>query len=512
MVSAADIITGREALHRLDDAVARAREDFDAAVSAANGTSRRRTELVQLRAEAYRELAKMRLDVISSDAGAKLDAAETGATKLLEQHAAFLQTIDGDVAKAEADVAEAEGRRRTAEQAVDDALHAYEARVAETEQKLQTQPAYIALRTSLEEAQAVQARAAQKLELAKADRAEKSAPYEHDPLFAYLWERKFRTPDYRGGGLTRSLDNWVAKTCGYDAAYLNYARLIELPDRLAEHVAKMRLEEAEAQAAIERYEAAEIETAGGPALQKVLDDARERLKTLDGELAQLEARRADLRSQQERAATGDSGPREEARKLIEASLVKASFPDLRVLAAETTTQEDDRVVDVLVRLRTEELQMEVNWRNVDQLPARRRGTVDALETVRRKFREAGFDSPNVGIGLGAFNAALAAYGQGPLANADALWSALSASVRQMMSVDDDYFGGRRRGRSVGLPSSVVGGIAGAVVNEVIREAMRGGGRGRWGGGGGWGGGGSSGGGGGRSGGSRGGGFNTGGRF
>jgi hypothetical protein len=52
-----------------------------------------------------------------------------------------------------------------------------------------------------------------------------------------------------------------------------------------------------------------------------------------------------------------------------------------VLAAETTTPDDDRIVEALVRLRTEELQMEVNWRNVEAMPARRRAGADALEQV-----------------------------------------------------------------------------------------------------------------------------------
>ena len=35
---------------------------------------------------------------------------------------------------------------------------------------------------------------------------EKGKPYEADPLFSYLWQRKFRTTEYRKGGLSRALD------------------------------------------------------------------------------------------------------------------------------------------------------------------------------------------------------------------------------------------------------------------------------------------------------------------
>jgi hypothetical protein len=538
MVERADVITGRDALHRLDQLISQARSDFSTAVGAADAHSGRRAELAKLRAEGYRELAKMRLDVLKAGADASLSAAEAEATRLLEQHKAFAATIDGDVAKAAAELERVETLRREAEDAADVAVAAYEAQVAATEERLEGEPAYTALLDAFEDSKSVHARATQKLELAKTDRKDKGAPYESDPLFAYLWERKFRTTDYRGRGLIRSLDNWVAKVCGYDQAYLNYARLTELPDRLSEHVGKMKLEEAEAEAAIERYEAAALEADGAKTLSDAVAAAKERVRRVDAELSGVEKQHADLRQKQEQAATGDSGPQDAARRVIEASLTQASFPDLRVLAAETTTPDDDRVVDALVRLRTEELSMEVNGRSVDALPARRRASSDALETARRRFKEAGLDGPYVTIGAAAFEAAIDAYGRGTSPDGEKLFRAMTATVRQAPQADDSYFGGRRRRDSIGPPDrgggdslgGVIGGIGGVILDEIIREAARGGMRGRWGGGGwsggGWGGGPSGGswGGGSRgsrgSGGSsrpsggarRGGGFKTGGRF
>lgn len=515
MVSDVDFITGREALHRLDTLTTGAREDFDSAARAAEGFSRRRAELTRLKAEGYRELARMRLDVIRTGADDTLSAAEAEANRLLEQHDHFLLTIDGDVAKAAQALSDAEAHRREAEAKADAALRDYEELTAKTEKELEGDPAYVALKQGYEEAKSVALRAEQKLEVARADRETKSAPYQSDPLFSYLWERKFRTPAYRKSGLSRMLDNWVARLCRYDEAYLNYARLMELPDRIAEHLASMKLEEAESEAAIERFEAQALEARGAGKLSAELAQAKEKLKELDRLLAEAESRHAELRRQQEQAARGDAGPQEQARRVIEDGLAKASFPDLKVLAAETTTPDDDKLVDVLIKLRTEELQMEVNWRNVEALPARRRVGAETLEQVRKRFRESGLDSPSVLLLRGAFEAAIEAYGKGPSPDGDRLWRAITATVRQAPMHDDSYFGGRRRRDTIGLPDGVVGGIAGAILNEVIREAMRGG-RGRWGGGGGWGGGGrwggGSSGGGSRGGGFGGGGFKTGGRI
>jgi len=501
-----DVITGRDALHRLDTLTSGAREEFNAATQASDGHARRRADLARLKAESYRELARMRLDIIKSGADETLSAAELQANKLLDEHATFVATIGDKVTTAESALKDAESRRRSAETDVDAALNAYETLTTQVESEVQSDPGYLALKQGYEEAKSVAVRAEQKLELAKTDRSEKGKPYQSDPLFSYLWERKFRTPEYRKSGVSRMLDNWVAKLCGYDAAYLNYARLTELPDRIAEHMASMRLEEAEAQAAIERFEAQKLEERGANKLAGDLIKAKEKLKALDAELAAAEATHRSLREQQERAASGDSGPQEKARLVLEEGLAKASFPDLKVLAAETTTPDDDRLVEALIRLRTEELQMEVNWRNVEALPARRRAGADTLETVRRRFKEAGLDSPYVLVLRGAFEAALEAYGKGPSPDGEALWRAIQATIRQAPRDDDDYFGGRRRGRNIGVGEVV----AGVILGEVIKQATRGS---RWGGGG-WGGGfgGGGGWGGGSSGGSSGGGFKTGGRM
>ena len=504
-----DVITGRDALHRLDSLTAGAREEFDAAARAAEGHSRRRTDLVRLKADGYRELAAMRLDVIRAEQADSLTAAEKEATQLLVQHAAFVERIDGEVAIAAARLTEAEAARRAGEVEVDAALDAYETLVTETETAVQSDPGYLALKNAFEESRAVAVRAEQKLELSKTDRAEKGKPYLQDPLFSYLWERKFRTPEYRKGGISRMLDGWVARLCRYDEAYLNYARLTELPDRIAEHLSNMRLEEAEAQAAIERFEAQALEARGAGKLSAELAAKKDKLKDFDNLLSEAEAKHADLRRSQEQAASGDVGPQEQARRVIEQGLEKASFPDLKVLAAETTTTDDDRIVEMLIKLRTEELQMEVNWRNVEAMPTRRRAGVETLEQVRRRFKEAGLDSPYVMLLRAAFEAAIEAYGKGPSPDGEALWRAIKATVRQAPRQDDDYFGGPRRGRDVGDV------VAGVILGEVIKAATRGSrwGGGGWGSGGGFGGGSSSGGGGWKTGGrSGGGGWKTGGRF
>lgn len=77
---------------------------------------------------------------------------------------------------------------------------------------------------------------------AERDLEEKRKPYEADPLFMYLWRRKYGTPEYRAKGLARYLDRKVARLIEFDGARRNYAVLIELPVRLREHADRLRSE------------------------------------------------------------------------------------------------------------------------------------------------------------------------------------------------------------------------------------------------------------------------------
>ncbi len=84
------------------------------------------------------------------------------------------------------------------------------------------------------------ARAEAKAVQAEADREEKRRPYEADPLFMYLWRRRYGTREYRASNLVRYFDRKVAHLIGFETARINYAMLMELPDRLREHAESLR--------------------------------------------------------------------------------------------------------------------------------------------------------------------------------------------------------------------------------------------------------------------------------
>jgi hypothetical protein len=84
----------------------------------------------------------------------------------------------------------------------------------------------------------IAAEANKKASQAEADRARKKGPYKSDPLFMYLWRRKFGTSNYPSGFFVRYFDAKIAALINYRDARANYAMLNQIPDRLDKNVSR----------------------------------------------------------------------------------------------------------------------------------------------------------------------------------------------------------------------------------------------------------------------------------
>ncbi len=460
---------GREALAEMDREIGTLRRTLSDALEDAEASDSRQAELRQQQAEAYRSLAKIRLDVVAAGISLDdLDGAERKARELLEHHEEYTEQQQDKVDECAAEISKLESERQKVAVALDAAVEAYEMRVAEIEAELEIDGDYLALADRLEEASAIVARSEQKLELARDDRKKKGAPYDDDPLFSYLWKRGFRTTDYRGGGITKLLDGWVARLIRFDRARLNYARLTELPERLAEHVQRVKEEQAEAQTNLEAAEHSALENGGAVDLETAANERRTELAKLDAQIEGAEDAHMAAVAAHEEIRRGGKGPAAEAREILEAALKKASFPDLRLLAAETIELEDDRIVDLLVKLRAEQMSLELDEKDVHARPALVKDDLKTLERLRSEFKQARYDSPYASFKASAIERVLSGVASGQLDVSRALRMLRKALVQRQPRTPRD-FGGRRRNDTLGLPD-----VVGDVLFEVIKQSTRGG--------------------------------------
>jgi hypothetical protein len=461
-------VSGPEALRRFDGAIAELRRMVSDSIAAAEGISGREAEVRKVQVEAFRELALIRLNVIDDLEAAQLDRLHAAAKTLLDKHDEFVASSQQELDSASARIADLEKKRAAIAAEHEAAVKKYETEVVRVAGALKADQAYLDLSQASQTAAAIAARASQKLKVAREDIESKGAPFKSDKLFMYLWQRKFRTPEYRAGLITRLLDGWVASLCKYDQAWMNYQRLSDLPLWLEDHAVEQDRKASAALKALEDAEHAALEKAGTGQMRAKAESLLQEIRTIDKDIDRAEAEHQQIAEKHTRAVQAEEGPAREARRVLEEGLQRASFNDLRRLAAETLSLDDDRLVDRLAKLRTEEMQLELEAQKLAGQPDRIRVDLGQMEELRRRFKQARYDSGYALFASAAIDEVLTGILRGQT-TADEAFNFLQRAVRRIEPQAEPGFGGQHRSDTIGLPD-----VLGDIVWEIAKESMRGG--------------------------------------
>ncbi|MCM5552495.1 hypothetical protein [Pleomorphomonas sp. NRK KF1] len=472
------MISAQQALNDIERAILGVRRDEDRLVAMLADTKAEGDRLRTEKADAFRALARLRLDAIARDeVVGELDSVERRARVVLDKRRDRLSELKASREGALLKLDALEDKREEAVKLRDEAIDAVEAKTDAVEARLATEDEWQSLTAAIKAAETTATAAEEKRRQAEEDRAVKGKPYEDDRLFFYLWQRGYGTSTYRAGPLTRYFDGKVARLAGYDAARVNYFMLTEIPLRLAEHAERLKADVASAIAARQAHERAALEADGIVPLEAAVADADRALAKVETDIARV---RSDVDSIDKETATAlDDNGDPAVRGVIDdlaGTLARADMVDLVRRAEATPTPEDDRIVKRLRQIERDLVRVDAQ---ADEL---RRTSIDIankrqeLEHSRDTFRRNGYDRPN-----------------GSFSNGEVIGNLIGGIISGAITaavLEGAFRDGYRRGRSP------------------RRDDFGGG---HWGGGGSWGGG--SGGGGFRTGGgSGGGGFKTGGGF
>lgn len=358
--------------------------------------------LRQEQAGAFGSLAKIRLDAIRADSVAgQLNRVEHEAKNLLAEReralAALLQRIDAAIALDE----QIEDERKRQADAVEAADEALSEQVDASDATLEADGQAMQLKAdagaAIERAEAANEKARQ----AREDREEKGQPYEADRLFMYLWNRKYGLPAYRAGNITRMLDGWVARLINYQNARPNYAMLLEIPQRLADHAEFLKQQAEDAVASFEGIREQRYRDDGVLELEAALNEAREALAKTDERLADQEKLLTSLENERVTYANGDDHFTRKALSLLIEELRASELAALRREAAETPTPQDDEITRRLGGLEQEleGLDKKADRQRVELQVVQDR--LAELEGLRRKYRSNRFGDPHSKIRSGA---------------------------------------------------------------------------------------------------------------
>ena len=230
------MFTGRDALFSVEQAVSRVRRDESSLDTALRSAMEQAKQLRHDVAEAFRSLARARLDAIMRDQViGDLDATERQALAILEGRRREIETLARRRDDAQTALDKAETAKHERDQELADALEAVDEQHDRTAERIKTDDRWRKAKAAVEAAVQVAGNADKKADDAEADLAAKGKPYEDDPLFMYLWSKHSGQVEDTSGSFVRFLDRMVVRSVGYHDARANYAMLREIPVRLREH-------------------------------------------------------------------------------------------------------------------------------------------------------------------------------------------------------------------------------------------------------------------------------------
>ncbi len=386
-------VSGRDALRYIDHVTSTLRQKTTEMNEDIGSATRRMADNRRREAEIIRQLATFRLSALrETDITQSLGSIDEKASKLLEQHESLVSQQLEVVAQLSEELSALEQSRDEQADIAAQLEDAYDKAVAETQKRLEKSDAYVAQLADVDRADNIAEKAEHKVQVAQTDRREKGVPYEKDRLFMYLWNRHFGTPDYKGSGLSKSLDGWVANLISYDKARRNYYMLLEIPKRLEEHLAVVTADAEESAQTLRKMEEQALNADGVAGARDKAQAAAKALEDIDTEIAETEERHLKAMADQAEIARGENRYYKDALNSLVNLLRRRPLHDLRSLALETPLPEDDLLVDELSELHEARELLDDQKQDEEKMTRRFRAALKDVESLRRQFKLARYDS------------------------------------------------------------------------------------------------------------------------
>jgi chromosome segregation ATPase len=386
------MMSGRQTLGKIDQALTEARAQVAEVEARIETVEQQLAGQRRGQVEDYKALARLRLGALADAAMVKrLDQSEQQVAALLSQREVALTQLKEQIRRAESGLRTLESERSALAARVDSAARAVDAAEAGTQARLAADPDYVARRDRATDAERKAAHAAEKADRSEEEREEKGVSYREDPLFMYLWTRRYGQPEYRAWGLTRWLDGKVARLIGFAEARANYARLNEIPERLREHAAALQAAAGSELAALKTLDEAARVADGIPALDAQLVEAQAELEAIDRRIAQAQSDLQDLEVRRAFFAAGQDEYSDKALALVASELQRDDLMELRREALATPFPEDDLIVARLLEREDEHSRLDGLLQTLRESLARNRQRLDEVETLRTDFKRHSYD-------------------------------------------------------------------------------------------------------------------------
>jgi len=395
----------------------------------------------------YRELSRLRVDILVSDQLITIgDDADKIVQGLLDQRQEGLQKLHDDMAASEQLRSDLEHRREKQASLVEEAAETVDIAEKKTQDRLDDDPAYQKQLQITREMERTVRHAQDKAAQREEELENKGRPFQDDPLFMYLWNRKYSTVEYQANGLTRWLDEKVAKLIRYGEARVNFSKLQEIPRRLREHAVQVEQKAKQEFEVLKALDTQARKEDGIPPLEEVFEQQEAELKKIDEQIEQAMARQQELEQQKSNYSTGTDKYYQKAVDYLTSELRRDDLRDLRIQAQVTPFPEDDIIISHLLEQEALEQDLHDGITQLKRLNVSQQQQLDELGSLRSEFIRKKYDRP----GTGFFDPVIISSMLGNLISgvltSDAFWRILQQQRRHQPRSADPGFGSGGFGR------------------------------------------------------------------
>ncbi|MFZ0457174.1 MAG: hypothetical protein WAM17_01765 [Rhodoplanes sp.] len=395
------MFTGRDALVSIEQAISRTRNEESRLDGALRSAMEEAARLRGEEAEGFRTVAQVKLDsLMRNQLVNDLEATERRALEMVRNHVRELEELarQRDTAQAALDAAEATKHER--DQKLVEALEAVLALRARSAERMKLDPDWQEATIALASATEIAGNAETKASLAESDLAEKGKPYQDDPLFMYLWNKKHGQAEDSSGTLVRFFDRKVARLVGYHNARANYAMLNDIPLRLREHARRKQADVEAVKAQLSEIERRGMVAEGIEGLKQRVAAAEDAMRAAAEVVVKLTAELKAVEAERQKAVSGADAVYQRAVDLLAQTLSREDLRQLYQDAISTPFKTDDQAILAISAarkaLQTADGEVSQIRSEIRELARRR----SELEGARDRARHQGYDDPRGTFGGG----------------------------------------------------------------------------------------------------------------
>jgi hypothetical protein len=441
------MISGRDALAAIDDSLRQERSSIDTAEAHITGLGKQLLALQESRLDDYRDLARLRVDMIAAgNVISSIDGLGRQVRAALQARESARAELDARIAAVQDERARLEAERERQRQVLEEAAEALDVAEAATQARLDADAEYRAQEERTREAQRIAGHAEDKAVQSEQEKDEKGQSYRDDPLFMYLWERGYGTPQYRAWPVARWLDGNVARLIRFEDARANYARLQEIPLRLREHAERKKRDAEEAFTVLRGLDEKAREQDGVVALEETRDGEQTALEAIDTRIEDNDERHEQLLERREAFAAGEDEHYRKAVEYVASELRRDEIQDLRSDALATPLPDDDLIVNRMFEREQKAQQLEVSLNELKKVLRQQHHKLRELESLRTDFRRRRYDQPGYGFSDGALIGAMLGSFLNGMLDRDGLWRVLEQQQRYRPRRTNPNFGSGGFGR------------------------------------------------------------------